>query len=473
MTLTGHAHHFLSRLDRLSVPHLDVALSLYRDDDLLRHILKTARVPEGMERVALSLADPVKGPFIIVTRGGKFVTCLGEGMVASNLHVIPRGQLDTITENVTTWRERTDRFMKSRDNAGELMRALYERAQWLTREQFEGIAVWQPFMAVDLLKWMLEEFRAVDKMRGLLLREVPKSGKLHRRWDETLHALWCRMWTIGHLSVLAAMDGQSPYQALPAPARATIAELPYGRCSVSHGLIGNAIRGIWGAARLGAEVFATYKRENAKAYNVLELVETTLTLTTMGLRHPALRAEAKAALSPDAERPAGADHVLPLRKVLTQLFADEEAREPGALLGRFEAVGAELAVTLAKRSPPKSPYHFNVVADVPRDIRRGVVLLLDSSFQTEQRLIPEMILAVPWLAMAKPEELYLPSDYLASIRTPYDPAYALELLCADRSRVKVANAAAAKAQQPGLVRSAPCPCGSGKKYKRCCGAEER
>jgi uncharacterized protein YchJ len=28
----GHDHHFLSRLDRVSLPHVELALSLYRDD---------------------------------------------------------------------------------------------------------------------------------------------------------------------------------------------------------------------------------------------------------------------------------------------------------------------------------------------------------------------------------------------------------------------------------------------------------
>jgi len=35
-----HAHHFLSRLDRVSLPHVELALGLYRDDDMLRYILR-------------------------------------------------------------------------------------------------------------------------------------------------------------------------------------------------------------------------------------------------------------------------------------------------------------------------------------------------------------------------------------------------------------------------------------------------
>ena len=35
----GHAHHFLSRLDRLARSHVELALSLYRDGERLRFIL--------------------------------------------------------------------------------------------------------------------------------------------------------------------------------------------------------------------------------------------------------------------------------------------------------------------------------------------------------------------------------------------------------------------------------------------------
>ncbi|MDI3282900.1 SEC-C domain-containing protein [Polyangium sp. 15x6] len=468
MTLTGHAHHFLSRLDRLSVPHLDIALSLYRDDPLLRHILNTARVPEGMERVAISLADPEKGPFLIVTRSGKFVTCLGAGMSAKNLHVITREKLDAITEKVITWRERTDRFLNSTGNATELMRALYERAQWLTREQFEGIAVWQPFLAHELLRWMLEEAKAVDHMRELLLREVPKNGKLHRRWDETLHGLWCRMWTLGHLSVLAAMDGKAPYEELPESARKAISGLAYARVAVSQGLVGNALRGLWGAARLGEDLFSYYEKAHEEADNVIEVADSALTFAAIGLRYPALREEVRRALSPSAPVPEGRSHLASVRKALTNVFLSDD-EDPTDLPTRLARIGADLAVVLGKRAPPSSPYHFKAAEDAPRDLARSVLLLIDGCYLADQKLLTVMIMALPWLARVKPEELYLPADYLAAIRAPYDPDHALTLLRQDRRRLKNVRAAEAKAEQAGPARSAPCPCGSGKKYKRCCG----
>lgn len=64
----GHEHHFLSRLDRVSLPHVELALELYRDHELMRFLLRDAELPEGAERAAISLADPKEGPFLVVTR---------------------------------------------------------------------------------------------------------------------------------------------------------------------------------------------------------------------------------------------------------------------------------------------------------------------------------------------------------------------------------------------------------------------
>src|SRR5437868_5822278 len=108
MAPTGHQHHFLSRLDRVSAPQVELALSLYRDVPLLRFILEKARLPEGAERAAISLEHPAEGPFIVVTRDGKFVTCLGKGMSPGELPIITRGQLDGIAAKAEDLRERME-----------------------------------------------------------------------------------------------------------------------------------------------------------------------------------------------------------------------------------------------------------------------------------------------------------------------------------------------------------------------------
>ncbi|HCF61236.1 MAG TPA: hypothetical protein DFS52_24965, partial [Myxococcales bacterium] len=62
------------------MPEIELALSLYRDTELLRAVINWANIPEGHERVAIGLRQEDGGPHLIVTRGGDFVTCLGSGM---------------------------------------------------------------------------------------------------------------------------------------------------------------------------------------------------------------------------------------------------------------------------------------------------------------------------------------------------------------------------------------------------------
>jgi hypothetical protein len=90
---TGHAHHFLQRLDRLSRPHLEIALALYRAPEVIGFALAHAGLPSRAGRVAISLDHPDLGPFLIVTRDRRFVTCLGEGMGHGH-PVITRTQLE-------------------------------------------------------------------------------------------------------------------------------------------------------------------------------------------------------------------------------------------------------------------------------------------------------------------------------------------------------------------------------------------
>jgi len=86
------AEHFLRRLNRLAGSEVDLAL--FWDSTLLRAVLGRVPLPEGAERIALSLDDPTLGPFLVVTRDGHLVTCLGRGMKAGGLPVLTRGQLD-------------------------------------------------------------------------------------------------------------------------------------------------------------------------------------------------------------------------------------------------------------------------------------------------------------------------------------------------------------------------------------------
>ena len=159
-----HAEHFLSRLDRLTGSEVDVALELYRDPDLLRAVLASVSLPEASERVAISLVDPVLGPFIVVTRDGHFVTCLARGMKPGGLPIVTRGQLDAFAGKVTVLRERlalATRLVGSPDCAcAQLVRRVLVAADSVSREDFLAVSAWEPLLApafVDMYLAMSSE----------------------------------------------------------------------------------------------------------------------------------------------------------------------------------------------------------------------------------------------------------------------------------------------------------------------------
>ena len=103
----GHDEHFLRRLDRVSDHHVELSLTLYRDQDLLRDVLARAALPDCVGGLAISLNDPREVPFVIVAREGRFVTCRAKGMVVGpDIVVLTRVRLDAAITKVERMRER-------------------------------------------------------------------------------------------------------------------------------------------------------------------------------------------------------------------------------------------------------------------------------------------------------------------------------------------------------------------------------
>ncbi len=86
--------HFFERLTRLDERQIDLALWLYGNPDLVDEIFLSPTVPGYMSRIAISLEHPSKGPFVIISRDGDFVTCLARGMTAKHASIISRCTLD-------------------------------------------------------------------------------------------------------------------------------------------------------------------------------------------------------------------------------------------------------------------------------------------------------------------------------------------------------------------------------------------
>jgi hypothetical protein len=167
-----HAEHVLSRFDRLPRSKVDLALELYRTPDLLRAVLDAATLPERVEPVAISIDDPVHGPFLVVTRSGHFVTCLGRGMRVGDLPIVTRAELDAISRKVTWLREKMAlaKQLGGEQGHARLLRRLLVSSDSVSREHFLTVAAWEPLLGPAFLDLYLA------MRRELSLQGPPRSS---------------------------------------------------------------------------------------------------------------------------------------------------------------------------------------------------------------------------------------------------------------------------------------------------------
>ena len=448
----GHDVHFLERLERLSTPETELALSLYQDPILIRALLEHLRLPENAARVALSLGDSERGPFVVVARDGHFVTCLAEGMSPGDHPVIPRGQLDAIARRVTLVRDRFDALRKLRGPRGNvfaLLGRIFSSGQWLSREEFSAIAAFQPLLKRDFVHLLWEADALLERTRPLASRAV-KRGRLE---DEIVRAWWNEVWAVGHLSVLATMDSRDVITELPAEAPGLLS-WP----AVRQGVVAVALRGVWGVAKLGRPILADYKRWYVQCESPLELVDSALGLLGIGLRHRSAAAEVRKALARENR-------------------AAAEGRPQAATIPIFQSIIEEVTELMFDR--PEDCAHAHVAIgrmlvtkktedadELPEDIARLVAANSPTTFLSAREGLLLLFSCLPWVCRAQPEDLYWPADHLEVIRQKWDPSQA--------ARVFRETEAANPAAKPKRVQAAPgrnetCPCGSGKKYKRCHG----
>jgi hypothetical protein len=454
----GHDHHFLQRLDRASRSEADFALSLYRDHDALQFILESARVPAEAERVALEIAPG--GPYVIVQRDGHFVTCLGRGMSVGPHPVVTRGKLDALLASVADLRAR--RMMAARverpgEGTQELIARVVKRSDSLSREEFIGISGWQALLAPDWYD------AAIDDLRSALRWATEPRPRRGRRsvTREAAYARWQLVWAVGHQWLLATM-GSRDYMA----DHLTTLErqgTTFSACVAALGSTRLSMRAWWGAARIGKPLVAVAKQRLAAARDLLELVDAAMTLTAIGLRHAALRAETRKAVT--THRQYGIEGLTQVSAViageLARAFDDPEAHDR-----RFLDMGRELYVERSAHLPAGSPLRFACAADVPDDLARAVALGCDADMWGDMHAAGFAVFGVATIAKAKAEDFYLPREAEKALRTPWTPERTEELL-GRRGRVSPRSQTRRAATTVG--RNDPCACGSGKKHKRCCG----
>ena len=462
----GHAHHFLSRLDRVPRTLVDDALSLYRDPQRVLWILGHARVPQDVPRVALSLADPVRGPFVVVTRQGHFVTCLGEGMKAGDLPIVSRAHVDAYGSQLDENRSRRELAKKLTAASGhdedDIVDLIYHRGDALSREDFLAVSAWQPFLMAEFIERLL---LAHDDMIDLW-KTVVDTRRVGSAADDLLQLYWKKLHSMGHLAMLLGMGARE--------GGLKVAELmvQHMGCATSwlttmQKHTGVAVRGAWMAGRLGKPGIAIYQESLARATHYVDLIDVGLGLTAIGLRHANHRDSALRVLASSpapAMNPALGELRESLLHTAALVFGDPDAAWP-VLRGLARTLAFTTANVLAS---PSSPYHADAEDEV--DDEHAKLELLNAGISLGRGIdgLSVDVLTLALFARREPEDLYMPVAMRREVGLPYSRDRVILFVDGVVGGVGGVKGETIKRTAPKVGRNDPCPCGSGKKAKKCC-----
>jgi hypothetical protein len=468
--LVPHAHHFLERLDRVSRTQTEFALELYRDHEAVAYVLDRVNLPGEATRVALAIDDAREGPFVIVTRDGRFVTCLGAGM-HHDLPVVPRSQLDALLAKVAEKRTRKEiaqRELRPDEEEGDLFQRVISRGSRFAREDFVALSAFEPMLGMAPYLVMLDMAVECEKLRPAMAHGAHKVviKTSTRKVFEKLDRL---EWSVAHLMLLSGAGERRNLDEILATA-ATAGEEPTSPtfpCSAQGGST-FFLRSAWVAARLGKGAIPAYKRALAEGDNWMALLDAGLALGAIGLRHAGSLAEVRRILDsyrpppppPEGGADAGNDATRRsvARAVLATLEKADECAEATLKVGR------DFGVVPGKDLPEGHPLRFETPEQVPDDLARSAILSVDADVQ-DARVQSLLFMGLPVAARAAAEDFYYPREVVRAWFGQWTPEESLERL-KRFARGPKKEAVRAEAR-PG--RNDPCPCGSGKKWKKCHG----
>lgn len=457
----GHDHHFLSRLDRVHAQHTELALSLYRDDELIRRILAMAEVPEAAERVAISLDDERRGPFIIVARNGHFVTCLGEGMGVKDAHTVTRARLDEISQYIGVLRERMHQAKLLTGGETELLLdSLGELGDAMSRERFRAL-----LSLTEMLRPLADRL-----MEGLdLLYTARTFATRHNKSDDAaLHELWRLAWFCAHMHLIIGSEWE-PGSPDPLTALWPRARVALSWCAVQTGWLPMTIRGLRTIALAGSSVLDELRSLWELGQSKCEVLHALFSMIAIAARDRSTAGDIHSILlKPPGPRSPKADgwrvvHELlwdPIRRVIE---SPEEARARIVECGRTRVVrdGQHLPVGAVARYilPSQIPEQLALARIAATSC--AVLDLMDGGARAAVEV-------AACAGMTEPEDFYPDQDYLASLRPQWRPERTREMV---RDICKsMGKRARSEATTPSQKPNEPCACGSGKKFKRCCGS---
>jgi hypothetical protein len=461
-TLHGHSLHFLERLSRASGESSELALELYHTPEILRWVLGRIRIPEDRERVALSLDPGDAGPFLVATRAGAFVTCLGRDMKPTGLHLVAHGQLLAHRRDWLADRERMALGAEIRGTergADHILFEILHQGLDVSREEFIAASALQVVMKRHYIK-SLAEF-SIEAWT--FFRRMSRGKILQRTGDDSLHAFWKTHWNLGHLALLASMDGPRDLEDWAASGLATVLfdVFRWGEETL-------CARALWGLGRMGRPALKVCRRMLREAEMDMDWLAAVLGIAVIGMRHARLAAEARRLLeSPPRpqERVGDAAAYYDLLGAEALALIRAAMDHPEAIGEVHSRISRNIAVWIAGEMKLDAPFDFSDPEDVPEDLARAVTTSWEYDLRKSERRIEAFVQLLPWLARCEAAELYPPRAWTEAARRRWIRGFSEHLINNGidywgRDGPLVAEA------RPG--RNDPCPCGSGKKYKKCC-----
>jgi hypothetical protein len=441
----GHAEHFLHRLNRIQGRELELALRLYHHPELVQATLERARIPESADRVAISIDDPREGPFVVVTRSGAFVTCLGRGMRTRG-PVVTRTELDRAARHVNAMREelaQAEYLERNGTSFAKQVFAMLDAGPNVSREQFESVARWTPLMGRTLYGILLDDILAIERHRRIgIVRRLRRDRSWARLYRRLVDAF-------GNLFVLVGDSARCNEVVAQVHAKAQ-AQFSYSLTGTLTDVSPVAHRALWASARWGKALFHPLRRSMRELADPVSITDGLLAITAMAHARPKQKGAAVKTIAHTRGHPE-------LTERLTASLEDSIACDARAV-----AAGRRVCVELAQTIP--SLPRWEIPGDVPPDVARAMLLRKDEVVIGNDAYVDRTITLLPWLSRAKAPELFLPQSILRALRTPWDATPTMKVI--ERARLFYGIDRRQADDRPG--RNAECPCESGRKFKYCC-----
>ncbi len=451
--VANHYTHFLRRLDRVTEGHLELAMALYTDHELLKLVLQRAHIPEGAERVAVSLDSVHEGPFVVLTRSGAFVTCLAKHMKPHGLPVIRRHELEAAAAQLARMREQLERVSRlEREATQESTLARFSRISLvlsaMPREDFLEMARFDALLGDYFHNLLFASATVVQR----IVPELAwiRSARPTSAHEERLENWWNLFWQVSNLHVLANV-GNVNDRCARIDARSPVADEPARVASstqITAGvpLVQTTSRAIWSSMLHIDPILEIAARVDGTDGFTRVVRDTTLNAIAIGSargRRGALqllacraheRGEIDAPMAP---------------------FLEHARRDPEQAIDDFTLYAQEM-IAADRGGDPR---------DVPADVARAMSVAGQGDWLGDPVSLHVLARAVPWLAVADASELFVPAAWAQSIA--FTPARALSLVRSIASARGLGRPKPAK-REATPERNERCACGSGQKYKRCC-----